>query len=84
MAETTSDKLLAALVSKESIRSAIESKGVECGNDVPFSRFAEKILSIESGGAGGLTHGAVATSGAIIGFELTIAGVGQYVKENIT
>lgn len=84
MAGTTSDKLTAVLISKESIRSAIEAKGVECGDDIPFSQYSEKILSITSGGSGSLVHGKVGLSGApIFGVVFDIAGVGQYVKETI-
>lgn len=82
MAGTTSDKLAAILVSKESIRSAIEAKGVECGTDVPFSQYGEKVLSI-AGGSGSLTYGAVGAGGTIFGTLIHIAGMGQYVKENI-
>lgn len=84
MAGTTSDKLLAVLSSKESIRSAIEAKGIKCGDDVPLSQYSEKILSITSGGSGSLVHGTVGLSGApIFGVALDIEGVGQYVKETI-
>ena len=46
MANTTEDKLRAALLSKEGIRNAIESKGVECGADVPLSAYPDKIRTI--------------------------------------
>ena len=46
MANTTEDKLRAALASKEGIRQAIESRGVECGADVPLSAYSEKIRQI--------------------------------------
>lgn len=94
MAGTTSDKLLAALTSKESIRLAIEAKGVECGNDVPFSRYSEKILSIktkdpEGGGVGcgipgivfDFTVSDVRTGRAIYGRVIGIEQIGAYVKE---
>ena len=47
MANTTEDKLRAALLSKEGIRQAIEKKGVECGTDVPFSAYPSKIDEIQ-------------------------------------
>lgn len=47
MANTTEDKLRAALLSKEGIRNAIESKGVECGTDVPLSAYPDKITTIQ-------------------------------------
>ena len=47
MANTTEDKLRAALVSKEGIRKAIESKGVECGADVPLSAYPSRINQIQ-------------------------------------
>ena len=48
MANTTEDKLRAALTSKEGIRQAIESKGVECGTDVPFSAYRSKIEQLRA------------------------------------
>lgn len=83
MTGTTEDKLRAALVSKEGIRTAIEEKGVECGTDVPFSQYREKILSIKTGSSGGIMHGAVGVGGRILGVHINIFGVGQYVEENI-
>ena len=50
MANTTEDKLRAALASKESIREAIESKGVECGADVPLSAYPDAIRRIPVSG----------------------------------
>lgn len=47
MANTTEDKLRAALGSKEGIRRAIESKGVECGADVPLSAYPSRINQIQ-------------------------------------
>ena len=47
MANTTEDKLRAALGSKEGIRKAIESKGVECGADVPLSAYPSRINQIQ-------------------------------------
>lgn len=47
MANTTEDKLRAALGSKEGIRKAIESKGVECGADVPLSAYPTRINQIQ-------------------------------------
>lgn len=47
MANTTEDKLRAALVSKEGIRNAIESRGVECGADVLLSAYPNKIRTIQ-------------------------------------
>lgn len=47
MANTTEDKLRAALVSKEGIRKAIESKGIECGADVPLSAYPKRINQIQ-------------------------------------
>lgn len=83
MAGTTEDKLRAALVSKEGVRTAIEEKGVECGKDVPFSQYREKILSIKSGGSGGIMHGAVDVGGRIFGVRIHIFGIGRYVEETI-
>lgn len=83
MAGTTSDKLLSVLTSKESIRLAIEAKGVECEGSVPLSQYSEKILSIETGGSGGIVYGTVGTGGKIFGVHMNIVGVGQYVKENV-
>lgn len=80
MAGTTSDKLLAILNSKREIRSAIESKGVQCGSDVPLSGYAEKILAISGSG---VVYGTVDVGGSIFGVRVDIAGVGQYVKETI-
>ena len=48
MAKTTEDKLRALLTSKENIRKAIESKGVECGTDVPLSHYCNKIQQIQN------------------------------------
>ena len=79
MAGTTSDKLHALVTSKEGIRLAIESQGVDCGTDVPFSEYAQKILSI-SGGSGGVAQGAVGLGGGISGYHVNIAGPGQFVK----
>lgn len=94
MAGTTYDKLLAALTSKESIRLAIEAKGVECGTDVPFSQYSEKILSFktedpEGGGVGcgipgivfDFTVSDIRTGGAIYGSIIGIEKIGVYVKE---
>ena len=78
MAGTTTDKLRAALASKESVRTAIQAKGVECGTDVPFADYGSKILSIQSGG---FLHGSVGPGGRIFGVGIGIAGVGQYVAE---
>ena len=83
MGETTEAKLRAALFSKEGIRTAIEEKGVECGTDVPFSQYREKILSIETGNSGELIFGQVGPGGQIYGAQINIAAVGQYVKETI-
>lgn len=84
MAGTTSDKLSAVLLSKERIRSAIEQKGVECGADVPLSQYDDKILSINTGGSGAVSHGTVGVGGVkILGTLFTLAGVGQYVKETV-
>lgn len=46
---TISDKFNRAFQSKEAIRQALISKGVEVSTDVPFADYAEKINSIESG-----------------------------------
>lgn len=46
MANTTADKLQAALNSKEEIRLAIQSKGVECGIGVPLAEYPSKVRSI--------------------------------------
>lgn len=94
MAGTTSDKLFAILVAKESIRSAIEAKGIECGQDVPLSRYSEKILSIqtESPGGGGMGCGIpgvaidftvsdVKVGGRISGRIIDIEKIGIYTKE---
>ena len=47
MANTTADKLAAALLSKQEIRRAIESKDVECGADVPLSAYPNKVRQIQ-------------------------------------
>ena len=78
MAGTTADKLRAALASKESIRSAIEVKGVQCGSETPFADYGNKILSIQSGGD---IHGEVRPGGNIFGSAVDIAGVGRYSEE---
>lgn len=83
MAGTTEAKLRAALYSKEGIRTAIEEKGVECGTDVPFSRYREKILSIETGSSGELIFGRVGPGGQIYGAKIDIAAVGQYIEQTI-
>lgn len=46
---TISDKFNRAFQSKEAIRQALISKGVEVSTDVPFADYAEKINNIESG-----------------------------------
>ena len=46
---TTTDKLEAALLSKEDIRSAIEQHGVECDRTVPFSEYGNKVRAIQRG-----------------------------------
>lgn len=79
MAGMTVDKLRGALVSKEGIRTAIEEMGVECGQDVPFSKYREKILSIQTG-SGELTYGAVNPGGRIQGTELPVVAVGKFVE----
>lgn len=83
MAGTTSDKLQAVLASKEGIRAAIEAKGVQCGADVPFSAYPQKILSIEGGGSGGIEFGTVGAGGHISGTVVNIVGAGQYVQQDI-
>ena len=80
MAGTTEDKLRAALVSKENIRAAIEEKGVECGRDIPFSYYPEKILSIKTGGSGYVMFGAVGIGGKISGTRLSIYAVGKFTE----
>lgn len=49
---TTADKLAKIAATKEAIRTAIESKGVEVSASEPFSTYPEKINSIQSGGVG--------------------------------
>lgn len=49
---TTVDKLAKLAETKEAIRTAIESKGVEVSASEPFSTYPEKIKSIQSGGVG--------------------------------
>lgn len=49
---TTADKLAKIAATKEAIRIAIESKGVEVSASEPFSTYPEKINSIQSGGVG--------------------------------
>lgn len=49
---TTADKLTKLAETKEAIRIAIESKGVEVSASEPFSTYPEKINSIQSGGVG--------------------------------
>lgn len=96
MAGTTSDKLLAVLVSKESIRLAIEAKGIECGQDVPLSQYADKILSIPTEGSeGGMSGcgipgikynfqvGEIAPGVEISGTRIGIEKIGEYVKQSI-
>lgn len=83
MAGTTEDKLRAVLDSKERIRMSIEEKGVECGADVPFSAYPQKILSIEGGGSGGIKFGTVGAGGQISGTVVNIVGAGQYVQQDI-
>ena len=46
---TISDKFNRAFQSKEAIRQALISKGVEVSTDVPFADYAEKINNIQSG-----------------------------------
>ena len=48
---TISDKFNRAFQSKEAIRQALISKGVEVSTDVPFADYAEKINNIEVGGS---------------------------------
>ena len=80
MATTTEDKLRMAFDSKEDIRNAIETKGVECGTDVPLSHYGDKIRSIKTGG-GGITHGPVSPGNVSFGKAIYFAGVGTFVEE---
>lgn len=81
MASTTEDKLRLAFSSKEDIRNAINTKGVECGTDVPFSHYGDKIRSIKTGG-GGITQGRVMPGSVSFGRSVDIECIGGFVKES--
>ena len=80
MATTIEDKLRLAFASKEDIRNAIESKGVECQTDVPLSHYGDKIRAIRTGG-GSLTHGPVTQGSVSFGKAIQLAGIGTFVEE---
>ena len=81
MATTTEDKLRLALASKEAIRSAIEQKGVQCGPDVPLSGYSLKILQIEGGGSGFVSHGKVEIHTPVFGHALEFQVTGKFEEE---
>ena len=78
MANTITEKLRAALSSKERIRQAIETKGISCDESVPFSEYGDKILSISEGGSGHITYGMVSPGIPILGRVINISGIGIY------
>ena len=81
MAKTTEDRLRLALTSKEDIRNAIETKGVRCGTDVPFSQYGDKIRSIKTGG-GGITQGPVLPGKVAFGRAMNFECIGGFTKES--
>jgi hypothetical protein len=49
---TTADKLAKVLESKNAIKIALQSKGVDIDSDTPFSSYVDKIAEIDSGNTG--------------------------------
>ena len=79
MAHTTEDKFRLAFSSKEDIRNAIEEKGVECGADVPFSHYGNRIRAIKTGGSD-MPQGPVTYKRSSFGTALNLETIGGFVK----